>query len=469
LAIVVFSSFLSIDSSRPFQKWDIISAHLLSGVDVGNYSTPSFVDVDGDGDMDAFIGESYGTIVYYENTGTPQAPAFTLRTGVANPLGGVDVGDYSAPSFVDVDGDGDMDAFIGEYDGIINYYKNTGTPQAPAFTQQTAAANPFNGVDVGNYSAPSFVDVDGDGDMDAFIGESSGRILYYENTGTPQAPAFTQPIGGDNPLGGANVGSYSAPSFVDVDGDGDMDAFIGEYNGTIVYYENTGTLQAPAFTKRTGAANPLGGVKLGYHSTPSFVDVDGDGDMDAFIGEGYGTIVYYENTGTPQAPAFTQRTGAANPLGGVDVEYHSAPSFVDVDGDGDMDAFIGEYYGIINYYENTGTPQAPAFTQRTGASNPLGGVNVGSYSAPSFVDVDGDGDMDAFIGEYYGIINYYENTGTPQAPVFTQRTGAANPLGGVNVGYYSTPSFVDVDGDGDMDVFIGEYYGTIVYYGGVQK
>jgi len=236
LAIVVFSSFLSIDSSRPFQKWDIISAHLLSGVDVGNYSTPSFVDVDGDGDMDVFIGESKGKINYYENTGTPQAPAFTQRTDAANPFNGVDVGDYSAPSFVDVDGDGDMDAFIGEYNGTIVYYENTGTLQAPAFTKRTGAANPLGGVKLGYHSTPSFVDVDGDGDMDAFIGEYYGIINYYENTGTPQAPVFTQRTGAANPLGGVNVGYYSTPSFVDVDGDGDMDVFIGEYYGTIVYY-----------------------------------------------------------------------------------------------------------------------------------------------------------------------------------------------------------------------------------------
>jgi len=68
------------------------------------------------------------------------------------------------------------------------------------------------------------------------------------------------------------------------------------------------------FTQRTSDPNPLGGEDVGYNSTPSFVDVDGDGDMDVFIGESYGSIVYYENTGTPQAPAFTQRTGAANPL-----------------------------------------------------------------------------------------------------------------------------------------------------------
>ena len=47
--------------------------------------------------------------------------------GAANPLNAVGVGDYSAPAFVDIDGDGDKDAFIGAGDGTLCYYKNTGT------------------------------------------------------------------------------------------------------------------------------------------------------------------------------------------------------------------------------------------------------------------------------------------------------------------------------------------------------
>jgi len=289
----------------------------------------------------------------------------------------------------------------------------------PTFTERTGAANPFNGVNVGADSAPSFVDVDGDGDMDAFIGESDGNIGYYENTGTPQVPTFTERTGAANPFNCVNVGADSTPTFVDVDGDGDMDAFIGEKDGVINYYENTGSTTNPTFTERTGAANPFNGVRVGVDSTPTFVDVDGDGDMDAFIGAKYGFINYYENTGASLAPTFTERTGAANPLNGVNVGDGSAPTFVDVDGDGDMDAFIGGKYGHIHYYENTGTSLAPTFTERTGAANPLNGVYVYGNSAPSFVDVDGDGDMDAFIGEYYGSINYYENLGPPiMTPVF---------------------------------------------------
>ena len=67
---------------------------------------------------------------------------------------------------------------------------------APAYAAgfpaiQTGGNNPFNGVNVGSYSTPTFVDIDNDGDFDAFIGSQTGRILYYKNTSdNTTAPTF---------------------------------------------------------------------------------------------------------------------------------------------------------------------------------------------------------------------------------------------------------------------------------------
>ena len=77
-------------------------------------------------------------------------------------------------------------------------------------------------------------------------------------------------------------------------------------------------LTSPAFIERSDSLNPLNGVDVGWYSTPSFADLDGDGDLDAFIGEGDGTIKYFQNTGSATSPAFTQLNGSFNPLDGVD-------------------------------------------------------------------------------------------------------------------------------------------------------
>ncbi len=287
------------------------------------------------------VAISYGALRYFENTGSATAPAFT--PAAPNPFSTVDVGQYSTPSFADLDGDGDLDAVVGGGDGNLNYFRNTTPPAiAPDFAEQTGAANPFNGFDVSSRSAPSFADLDSDGDLDAIVGEDDGNLNYFENTGSAVAPAFAAAV--VDPSGLADVGFSSAPSFADLDGDGDLDVIVGEDDGNLNYFENTGSAIAPAFIAQTGVANPFNGFDVGFASTPSFADLDGDGDLDAVVGEQiFGTLNYFENTGSATAPAFTARTGTANPFSGVDVGYSSAPSFADLDGDGDLDAIVGEF------------------------------------------------------------------------------------------------------------------------------
>ena len=54
---------------------------------------------------------------------------------------------------------------MGHIQGVLNYIENTGTAAAPAFVQRTVSANPFDGIDVGDYSTPAVADFDGDGTL----------------------------------------------------------------------------------------------------------------------------------------------------------------------------------------------------------------------------------------------------------------------------------------------------------------
>ena len=60
---------------------------------------------------------------------------------------------------------GDLDLVVGNGDGLLNYIENTGTATAPAFVLRTGSANPFDGVDVGDNSAPALGDLDNDGTL----------------------------------------------------------------------------------------------------------------------------------------------------------------------------------------------------------------------------------------------------------------------------------------------------------------
>ena len=253
--------------------------------------------------------------------------------------------------------------------------------------------NPFSEFDVGNFSSPSFVDLDGDGNLDLVSGESDGTFKFYRNDGTN----FTEQTGGNNPLNGFDVGNASTPTFVDLDGNGNLDLVSGESLGTFKFYRNNGT----NFTEQTGGNNPLNGLDMGDSPTPTFIDLDGDGDLDLVSGESDGTFKFYRNDGTN----FTEQTNANNPLNGFSVGFNSAPTFVDLDGDGDLDLVSGKAIGIFNFYGNDGTN----FTEQTGGNNPLNGLDVGIFSIPSFIDLDGDGDLDLVSGENAGTFKFYMN------------------------------------------------------------
>jgi Ca2+-binding RTX toxin-like protein len=274
---------------------------------IGGNSTPIFVDIDNDGDLDAFVGENDGNINFFINNGTATSPLFSLVTGAGNPFNTVDIGVNSTPSFVDIDNDGDLDAFIGAKDGLFYYYKNTGTVSNPIFTATTGSNNPLNGVDVGNDSSPTFADIDGDGDKDLFSGKSNGDIRFYRNTGTATNPIFAAVV--ENPFGLVKVGSASIPTVVDIDLDGDFDLFVGEQNGTVTYFQNIGTTTVPNFT--TPVILPFGLTDIGNATAPTFADLDGDGLWDAIYGDSNGSIYVFKNT-TPVPPVAQNDTATTN-------------------------------------------------------------------------------------------------------------------------------------------------------------
>lgn len=276
---------------------------------------------------------------------------------------------------------------------------------------------------------------------------------------TASAQTFTQQTGAANPLDNVAVGYFSSPAFVDIDNDGDQDVFIGSFNNNLLFYRNTGTSAAPVFTAQT---SPI--TNSAVRSSPFFVDIDNDGDKDAFVGITAGTVVFYRNTGTAANPVFIQQSGANNPLNSVNVTSDASPAFTDIDNDGDQDAFVGNRNGQIRFYKNTGAASSPVFSEQTGVANPFNNQTNGSmYSKISFVDLDFDGDKDAVVGSNSGTLSYYMNTGTLSTPVFTEQTATSNPFNAFD-GSYNAPAFVDIDGDGDQDLFSGQLYGNILYY-----
>jgi len=273
------------------------------------------------------------------------------------------------------------------------------------FVEQIGAENPFNGVStVNENSKPAFADLDNDGDFDAFLIDGSGDEYYYRNTGTSTNPVFVHVT---DPTDDLLRYASQELAFVDFDKDGDLDVFAGSSN----FFRDDATGSGPEFESifNSNSAHPFYGV-LPYYIQYSieFVDIDKDGDYDAFAGGTYGGIDYLERQ-DGGGFSFFGPTDGGNPFYGVDVGGNSSPAFADIDGDGDFDAFIGGDDGTIRHYKNTGTDATPDFVEQTGVDNLFDGVDVGSNSSPVIVDIDNDGDHDFFIGENGGTIKFFKN------------------------------------------------------------
>ncbi|NJL27917.1 MAG: hypothetical protein HC897_08470, partial [Thermoanaerobaculia bacterium] len=224
-----------------------------------------------------------------------------------------------------------------------------------------------------------------------------------------ERPRLRAPHRGAQPLDGLDIGADASPELADLDGDGDLDVAIGTLDGRVRFLANTGSSLTPAFFELTGALSAFDGVDVGDDGTPELIDLDGDGDLDAILGNLEGVVAFFENSGASTAPLFVEVTGPGKPFAGVDLGANSHPELIDLDGDDDFDAIFGEAGGGLAYFHNTGTPTGPFFLERTGAANPFDGVDVGRYTAPQLADLDGDGDLDALVGESGGRLVFFRS------------------------------------------------------------
>ena len=300
---------------------------------------------------------------------------------------------------------------------------------------------------------------------------ASATFILGLGTGVARAQQFAPRI--SDPFGLSFNESIPFMAFGDLDDDDDQDLLAIEYSGmangrVFVFYENVGTSEAPAFGMPQ--TNPFGLLGPRHLSIPSLVDIDNDSDLDLFTGTyafdgSVGKVLYFENQGTAQTPSFA--SAIENPFGLQSPLYYTAPVFVDLDNDGDFD-FLGTNYDVdferdeFQYQENTGSATDPQFSGVV--DGPFGLSNFNLYVIiHALADLDMDGDIDLISGGgtisgLEAVIEYFENTGSPEAPEFA--APLVNPFGisFPEEAYLTVPTLVDIDDDGDLDLFTASYY-----------
>ncbi len=366
----------------------------------------ALADFDGDGDQDLFWGDFFEpAVLLIENIGrTCSTPSFQVEPVVLPFAKDTRTSGYNAPMPVDLDGDGDLDFFVGVLGGAFNpvrtaednflFWERVATDRFELRTRRF-----LDGLDLGSDAVPAFGDIDADGDLDLLVGNkidaTSGRpapLYLFRNIGTAQAPRYA-------PAEVLRLGeAYNlAPALGDLDGDGDLDLVLGTWNQDVLCFRNEGTPREPRWVQ-----DPAGTIRPPRisHSTPVLADLDGDGDLDLLLGQANGAVAFYRNTGSRRSPRFALVTER---LDEIKVGRRSTPALVDTDGDGLVDLVIGhEDAGPLAVYRNAGTRRAPRFVPAAPLSFPLP-----PSSAPAFADLDGDGVTDLVVGTTSGGLRFY--------------------------------------------------------------
>ncbi|MFM7419231.1 MAG: FG-GAP-like repeat-containing protein, partial [Alphaproteobacteria bacterium] len=294
----------------------------LSFIDIGFGSAPAFADFDNDGDLDLLVGRSDGALSSFRRNADG---SFTPMDGVGgnptNPFAGIDVGTYSVPSFTDFDLNGTLDLVVGRNDGSLSAYRrNTDGSLTPMDGAGGNPSNPFHGINVVLYSAPSFSDLDLYEDQDMVIGRSDGTLsAFRRNVDGSYTPMDGLNRNTANPFAGIDVGLYSIPTFADLDGDADQDLVVGGSAGTLVAFRrNVDGSYTPMNSLNGNPADPFAGISVGYDSAPVFADLNGDSMPDLVVGSGSGTLSLYVLTTTNSNSDSLAGGNGADTLDGAD-------------------------------------------------------------------------------------------------------------------------------------------------------
>lgn len=341
------------------------------------------------------------------------------------------------------------DVLVGDVEGKVSYYQNRGESVFMDLGRMKLETG--EDVEVWSHASPAWGDINYDGLDDLIVGSGNGTVSYFRNLGN----GFFRDMGlltNETPVThiGNLVGAYCHPFVTDWDNDSDLDLFCGNSEG-IFYLTNNGDNN---FTSQDRLMAGAGVIDLSM-AAPFFTRWNVDQDRDLIVGDYWGDLRYYENLLGDGQKFFTfidnVRMSDNTPITGP---TDLIPWLADWDNNSATadDLTISNSTGVYFYKRATGNTFDP----------PVQFISSASRITARSVDWDRDGSQDLITGEAGGYVKYHRNNGFDSFSEFQMKNGSKDLF----LPIWASPFPIDFDGDGILDLLIGDENGDVLFFRG---
>ena len=282
------------------------------GINLVAFPAPYLADVDGDNINDLVVSpnapntsNNFLSIWLYKNQGVNDNPVFEFVESDFMQGDMLDRGSNALPVLFDYNGDEKPDLIISNksfYDNNsdqlskLALYENTGENGDLAFELVDDDYLNLSSLGLSLALYPTFGDLDNDSDADLVIGDINGQLHYFENiagAGNTADFVLTQPGITDAVGNVIDVGQFATPLLIDIDRNGITDLIVGERNGNLNYYQNTGSNEIFEFTL---ISETFGGIDLPGELNEGFAVpfiIDREEGYHLFLGSDFGALPHY--------------------------------------------------------------------------------------------------------------------------------------------------------------------------------